>query len=225
MVKSQNGYPANPPRASRQVPGSKIKLVVANGPAGDLLLRFAAEFDRVVEDIDTALGGVLDDWGWADRPIRDGVELSNHASATAIDLNATRHVLGRVHTFTSLQVARIHDLLALFENVIRWGGDYTGRKDEMHFEINKPIGDVTRVLAKLNAAPAPVPGEDEDMLLAVEIGTQKVYGIYSGGVLTGLTGGGAVNASKRNPLWIDEVDWNELDRKSRKIVDDPAAKR
>jgi hypothetical protein len=64
--------------------------------------------------------------------------------------------------------------------------------------------------------------DDDEMLLATEIDDKATYGIYSGGVLTGLTGGGATNASKRNPLWIEEVDWNELDRKSRAQVGDPA---
>jgi hypothetical protein len=162
MVNSQNGWPVNPPRRSRQVPGTNIKLVVADGPAGDALLAFAADFDREVESIDTVAGGVLDDWGWADRNIRGGTAISNHASATAIDLNALRHVLGAVGTFTAAQRARLRSLLVKYGGVIRWGGDYTGRKDEMHFEIIRDQAAVVAALARIN-------GNGDDMATLDEI--------------------------------------------------------
>lgn len=149
MVNSQNGWPVNPPRHASLVPGTDIRLVVADGPAGDLLIMFAGMFHRDVESISTGAGGVLDDWGWADRPIRGSDQISNHASATAIDLNATRHPLGATGTFTTKQRDAIHSLLRLFSGAIRWGGDYSGRKDEMHFEINTDVVGVKRALAKL----------------------------------------------------------------------------
>lgn len=138
MVVSQNGWPANDPTAvsSRPVPGTDVKLTVRKGAAGDLLLFVAGLFDTHVEDIDNARGG-LDDWGYAERPIRGGVELSNHASGTAIDLNATRHPLGTepTATFGTAQIATIRAIVASTIGVVRWGGDYTGRKDPMHFEL------------------------------------------------------------------------------------------
>jgi hypothetical protein len=162
MVNSQNGWPVNPARRSRQVPGSAIKLVVADGPAGDLLLWFAGLFDQLVEDIDTVAGGVLDDWGWAERPIRGGTAISNHASATAIDLNATKHPLSAVGTFSAPKVRVIRDLLHRAGGAIRWGGDYTGRKDEMHFEINRDLPAVKAALARIN-------GNGDDMATLDEI--------------------------------------------------------
>lgn len=162
MVNSQNGWPVNPPRRSRQVPGSQIKLVVADGPAGDLLLWFAGQFDQRVENIDTVAGGVLDDWGWADRPIRGGTTISNHASATAIDLNATRHPLSAVGTFRADQRTQLRAILVEAGGVIRWGGDYSGRKDEMHFEINRDLSAVKAALARIN-------GKGSDMATMDEI--------------------------------------------------------
>jgi hypothetical protein len=84
------------------------------------------------------------------------------------------------------------------------------------------------IIGTVNEAAARPPAEydtrEEDaMLVAAEINGKNTFGIYSGGVLTGLTGGGAVNASKRDPLWLEASDWAELDRKSRQIVGDPAA--
>lgn len=150
MPKSQNGYPANNRSlvSSRVIPGTSRKIALRNGPAGDLLLWFAAAFDRHVEDIEAP---VLDDWGYAERPIRGGTQLSNHASGTAIDLNATRHPLGARGTFSPARAAAIRVLLNSCEGCVRWGGDYTGRKDEMHFEIVRSEGDCGRVLEKLRA--------------------------------------------------------------------------
>jgi hypothetical protein len=66
-----------------------------------------------------------------------------------VDINATRHPLGKPGTFNAAQVARIHRILADVDHVVRWGGDYTGRKDEMHFEINAPHVKVAAVAARL----------------------------------------------------------------------------
>lgn len=153
MATSQNGYTANDRRlvSSRLVPGTTRKLTVRIGPAGDLLLWVASQFDKLVEDIEQ---GILDDWGYAERPIRGGVELSNHASGTAIDLNATSHPLGTQPTanFSAAEIAGIRAIVARTEGCVRWGGDYTGRKDGMHFEINAPEAACKRVLDKLTAA-------------------------------------------------------------------------
>ncbi len=35
--------------------------------------------------------------------------------------------------------AKIRMRLKMYRNCIRWGGDYRGRKDEMHFEINRSL--------------------------------------------------------------------------------------
>ncbi|MGV2549678.1 M15 family metallopeptidase, partial [Bacillus licheniformis] len=68
--------------------------------------------------------------------------LSNHASGTSIDLNATEHPLGARDTFTDDQVAAIRAILAEVAPVVAWGGDFDGRADEMPFEI---VGDRRRV--------------------------------------------------------------------------------
>jgi len=132
MVNSQNGWAVDPPRRLRTVPGSTVQIVVADGPAGDVLMYLASQFDKRVEDIDP---GIHDDWGYANRTVRGSTSISNHASATAIDLNATQHPLGAVGTFTANQREAIRQILVECGGVVRWGGNYSGRKDEMHFEI------------------------------------------------------------------------------------------
>lgn len=150
MAVSQNGYPANDPTlvSSRLVPGTTRKLTVRNGPAGDLLLWVAAQFDKRVEDIEQ---GILDDWGYAKRLIRGGTELSNHASGTAIDLNATSHPLATDPSanFTRAEIDEIHEIIGQTQGCVRWGGDYTGRKDGMHFEIVRDEAACARALVAL----------------------------------------------------------------------------
>lgn len=151
---SQNGYQANDRSAvtRRTIPGSEVALTVRADEAGELLIWFAAQFDQRVEDIDTARGGTPDDWGYAERPIRGSTTiLSNHASGTAIDLNALRHPLGAVGTFTREQVAEIRRILGEARGTIRWGGDFSGRKDEMHFEVDADAATVRAVVQHLRA--------------------------------------------------------------------------
>jgi len=167
MPTSQNGYPANDPTlvSSRLVPGTTRRLTVRKGPAGDLLLWVASQFDKFVEDIEQ---GVLDDWGYAERPIRGSTTvLSNHSSGTAIDLNATAHVLGAEPStsFSRQEIDTIHAVVARTEGCVRWGGDYTGRKDGMHFEIADGVSEArcAAVLKKLTESrPARI---EEDMAI------------------------------------------------------------
>jgi len=166
MVKSQNGWTANDRSlvSSRVVPGTDVRLTVRTGPAGDLLLAVAAAFDARVQDIDTGCG-VPDDWAYAERPIRGTTDvLSNHASGTAIDLNATRWPLGSAPSvnLTPAQIAEVRAIVAATGGVVRWGGDYTGRKDPMHFEIayGATEAECARALAALSSPPPVAAGAE-----------------------------------------------------------------
>ena len=126
------------------IPGTKLKIRCADVVA-PLLVTFAAEFNEHVEPID---GGTLDDWGYCFRNVRGTTDkLSNHASGTAIDLNATKHPLGHAGTFTVMQTVLIQALCKKYG--IKWGGDYKGRKDEMHFEIDLTPEKASALIIKL----------------------------------------------------------------------------
>lgn len=135
MASSQNGWPASAdPKAidihAYPVAGTKLKLRVAKKVA-PILINFVAEFNELVEKLD---GKQLDDWGYCYRQVRGSTDmLSNHASGTAIDLNANKHPLGAAGTFQPKQVNAILELCDKYH--IKWGGTYRNRKDEMHFEI------------------------------------------------------------------------------------------
>ncbi len=149
MILSHNGWPASKNRSaigikSFQVGDLNISLACAEAVA-PLLVNFAWDFHRLIEPIDK---GQLDDWGYAFRPIRGTtVHLSNHASGTAIDLNATKHPLGASGTFKKAQERTIRELCRHYG--LRWGGDYEVRKDEMHFEINISPAKAKRLIADL----------------------------------------------------------------------------
>lgn len=162
MAKSQNGWSANDVNqtTSWAIPGTSRKIRLRKGDAGYILVHLAAWFHENVEPIDV---GEFDDWGYAERPIRGSdVTLSNHASGTAMDLNAVKHQLGARNTFTNAQERKIRDHLKLYGGTIRWGGDYSGRPDEMHFEINANAAAVAAIAKKLRTASTPA-GEELDM--------------------------------------------------------------
>jgi peptidoglycan hydrolase-like protein with peptidoglycan-binding domain len=139
MVKSQNGYSANDTSviAGYTIPYSHERISLRKGSAGVVLLDLLGYIHQEVVNFDQA---TLDEWGTAFRAIRDSVEISNHASGTAFDVDARKHPLGASGTWSALQVAKIEARLALYNRlagtqVVRWGRNYHGRKDEMHFEI------------------------------------------------------------------------------------------
>jgi hypothetical protein len=161
MSKSQNGYLVLDQDETfkwilplRDEP--KRHLVLKPGDAGFVLSHFALWYHERVQKINE---GVWDEWGWAVRPIRDSSVTSNHASGTAIDLNATKHPLGvrgtlrfwlRRGTRRELAEERIRRILnTQYKDVIRAGLNYTGRPDEMHYEIVRDYSFVRPLAARL----------------------------------------------------------------------------
>ena len=147
MLTSYNGWPASKDQAeigikSYAVPGTLIKLRCAEKVA-PLLVGFAAEFHNLIEELDV---GSLDDWGYCYRMVRGTTnKLSNHSSGNAIDLNSSRHPLCQLGTFEAGKVPMLRALAHKWG--LTWGGDYKGRKDEMHFEISI---DAVKVAALIN---------------------------------------------------------------------------
>ena len=148
LATSQNGWPAckDPHEIgvkSYAIGDSGVRLRCAEKVA-PLLVAFASQFHEHIEPIDDG----NDDWGYCYRTIRGQTEnLSNHSSGTAIDLNATKHPLGKAGTFEPLQVTLINALCKKYG--VRWGGNYKNRVDEMHFEISITEAKVVEVIGKL----------------------------------------------------------------------------
>lgn len=146
MATSQNGWTvlrfSGDPRM-RDFPWVSGK--VRRGNVYTVMDYLARRFDDAVEEIHE-----WKSWGYAYRAIRgQSSGYSNHASATAVDFNAPDHWLGLRGTFTSAQVGEIRKILGELDGVVRWGGDYQNRADEMHFEINADAAAVRRVARKI----------------------------------------------------------------------------
>lgn len=150
MAVSQNGWKANDRSliASYKVGGGKI--AIRKGDVATVLVYVAKRFHSEVEEL--VYPG---NWGYAERPIRGSRTTSNHASGTAIDLNAPRHPLGKRGTFSKSQVRKIRKILNDCGGVVRWGGDYRNRKDEMHFEINAGSARVREVARAIRPGKKP----------------------------------------------------------------------
>lgn len=162
MSTSQNGWPVDQTGA-RQDRGLYGGVSLPNGVlAGDVAIvaRYVCEqYDRTVEPLRQGWC-----WGWYVKPIEGSTAVSNHASGTAWDLNAPKHPLGVRNTFTPAQRTAIRAILAYCGNVVRWGGDYTGRADEMHFEIIGSPAAVARIARKIEGK-LPVDQDDFNALM------------------------------------------------------------
>lgn len=168
MAVSQNGYTANNRDyiATYTVPGTSVRLPIRKGDVSVVLLYVAEQFHKRVEPLTDGWN-----WGYAERPVRGGVSLSNHASGTAIDLNAPKHPLGKRNTFSAAQVRVLRQILAEVGGVVRWGGDYVSRADDMHFEIIAGSAAVAAVANRLRApvvGPPPAPRSLRNLVLTVD---------------------------------------------------------
>lgn len=101
-------------------------------------------------------------WGYAYRANANSPNsLSRHSGAIAVDLNAPLHPNGvpTDRVFTQAQQVTINRILDEIKctchgtRVLRWGGDYNGTPDAMHFEINVPQDCVTSASMKLEKGP------------------------------------------------------------------------
>jgi D-alanyl-D-alanine carboxypeptidase len=173
MVVSQNGWTANDRTviAAYAVPGGKLAL--RKGDVSVVLIHAVNWWHDKVEAL--VWPG---NWGYAERPVRGQTAvLSNHASGTAVDCMAPRHPLGTAPSanFSPGQIQQIHTLIGFCttrggRRVLRWGGDYTGRKDGMHIEINDGVtaADVKEIADKIRGNAVSSLAAQEDDLQADE---------------------------------------------------------
>jgi len=148
-LKSQNGWTASDDRNAIGVknfivPGTTRHFAVASAVA-PILINFAAEFHKKISKIDV---GTYDDWGYNFALIPNQKDYSNHASGTAIDIDATLHPWKKSGTFSIKKTIKLRRIAKKYG--IRWGGDYkSGWKDEMHFEIIETPSQVKARIAKM----------------------------------------------------------------------------
>lgn len=157
MATSANGWPALEADSTSlytwTIPAKNghLRIRLRNGSAGFLLCHFLLWWSERLDDLTNP--HPADDWGYAYRPIRGQYSgLSNHASGTAVDADATQWPLGTEH-MTNAMKAKIRLRLKLYRGCLRWGGDYSGRKDQMHTEVNAPLASCEKVAKALMRTP------------------------------------------------------------------------
>lgn len=137
------------------IPGTGVRMSI-RAEVAPLLVGFAADFAKQVEPLDPKTCGCHNP-----RKIAGSSSWSRHAPGIAMDLNWARHPMGVANTFTSGQVKVIRRLLAKWSYkgtpLFRWGGDYGGRKDDMHFELNVVRSLALKAVAALQTPVAPKP--------------------------------------------------------------------
>jgi hypothetical protein len=192
---------------NRAVAGVRMAPGVRSGDVATVLFYVAAQFHARVEPL---VSGWC--WGYSYRQNRNAANLSCHSSATAVDFNAPRHPNGRRGTFTKAQVAEIRRILAEVGGIVRWGGDFTGTPDEMHFEIVASPATVAMVADRLTRkspagspvttlpAPAPAPTEEDDLDAHQAQQLTEILGRLQG-LTRSIPGGFAVNDETVDAVW------------------------
>jgi D-alanyl-D-alanine carboxypeptidase len=157
---SDNGWAGIPDvknTLTTEVLGLKIRTTKEPG-VGFLFGRFIQRFN---DEVEAVVQPKLDDWSYAYRFVRGSTSaLSCHATGTAIDLNALQHVRGKRNTFTAAKQVKLRKVLAEFKDpetgksIFKWGADFSGIPDDMHFQIQGDQAAVARVVAKIKAQEA-----------------------------------------------------------------------
>ena len=161
---SYNGWPANSDPAAIDVDkGFDVNGVTF--PGGIKADDASTVLGYVFRELDARVEEAIPGWCWGytyKANTNNPSQLSNHASATAGDYNAPYHPNGGAQYEGWDDVAGVRAILAEVDGVIRWGADYTGTKDSMHFEVNCDPAELARVADRLRQ-------EDDVTLTPAEI--------------------------------------------------------
>lgn len=121
----------------------------------DVAVLFTEFIDRFVREVEPIAGKVLDDWSYANRLVRGSTSVvSNHGSATAIDLNALKHPRGVHNTFSPTEQRTMHRIRDSITDdagrpVLRLGMDFTSTVDDMHVEVDANAARVKQAADKI----------------------------------------------------------------------------
>lgn len=134
MARSQNGWTVVGRDDCDQGPFEGVRF--PNGiRAGDVATIARWQLARYRRTVEPIVSGTC--WGWYVKDIAGSDTISNHASGTAWDINATQHPMGppTSSTMSPREIDACHAIERASEGTLRWGGDFS-RPDPMHWEID-----------------------------------------------------------------------------------------
>jgi hypothetical protein len=182
---SQNGWPAyaNTSHFTRFTAAGQ-GWWAANPDVAVVFREFIERFDAEVEEVTQS---TLDDWSYANRLVRGSSSVvSNHGSATAIDINALKHPRGARNTFSGAKAARVRRIKnAITDNsgrpVLRLGMDFTTTVDDMHVEISANRARVKQAADKIRKRKEDdVSFSDKHKLTAADVAAYDQAGLKVG---------------------------------------------
>lgn len=171
---SQNGWPVVGKAECDQGPflGVHFPNGILHGAVAAIALWQMRRYEATVEPIKA--GGC---WGWDVKKIEGSSDYSNHASATAWDINAPAHPM-RVapeHYFTPAQIAACKAIEHASGGALRWGGEFS-RPDGMHWET-RGRGPVMALYAKISGPHADLAlGDVGTNVTTLQLACNKVPG-------------------------------------------------
>jgi hypothetical protein len=166
MSTTDNGWPASPSLALRPLVIDGVGFVPGIVDNDDVATVLGYVLQQVADRVEKPVAGWC--WGFAYREnVNSPNSLSRHSGGIAVDFNAPRHPNGAALTFSLAQRTTIRAILAEVENAVRWGGDFNGTPDDMHFEIDATPAELPAVAARIrnrleDDMPAPKDWDAED---------------------------------------------------------------
>lgn len=171
-LRSQNGWLVRQPDDLHWFTAGGARFAAATADVAVVAQYFINRFAAEVEPIIGA--GIRDDWSFAARNVRGSTTvISNHSSATAWDLNATKHPRGVHGTFSAAEARKMRHIRDSItddsgDRVLALGMDYTHTVDDMHVEICAGERSVHQAAEKIRKL------LEDDMPTAKEIAAEVV---------------------------------------------------
>lgn len=159
MASSQNGWPVAEKSDCSQ--GPWFGVTFPNGIlAGDVATIAEWQLGRYRADVEPLVAGTC--WGWFVKDIEGSSTISNHASGTAWDVNATQHPMGppTSSNMSDAEISACRRIVDDADGTLRWGGDYSGRPDPMHWEIDAGPSAVSAFADRIRRGDVPGAGGD-----------------------------------------------------------------
>jgi hypothetical protein len=168
VATTDNGWPAAPDLPLRPFIVDGVSFIPGIVDNDNVALVLGYVLEQIAERVERPVVGWC--WGFAFRAnVNSPNSLSRHSGGIAVDFNAPAHPNGvpASANFTAAEIDEIHQILGEVENAVRWGGDFNGTPDAMHFEINVTPAELPAIAGRLrdrleDDMPAPKDWDEAD---------------------------------------------------------------